>query len=91
MCDYSPIQHTLSSFRNGDRICLLSGTNIICKYDSGKSNSSAEILLSVVRRDVTSHRIDYISILNNSKIDLWHICLNYKITLQAYHARRPLC
>jgi hypothetical protein len=68
MCDYSAIKHTLPSFRNRDRICLFCGTNLICKYDSGKSNSSEKILLSVVRSDVTSHRFDYISVLNNSKI-----------------------
>jgi len=77
MCDYSPVNHTLSSFRNRDRICLLGGTNFICKYDSGKSNSSAEILLYVVRRDVTSHRIDYISILNNSEI--WSMAYSFKL------------
>jgi hypothetical protein len=33
--------------------------------------------LSVVRRDVTSHRIDYISIVNNSKI--WSMAYSFKI------------
>ena len=68
MRDYSPIKHTLSSFRKMDRVCLLRGTKLIYKYDSGKSFSSAEVLLSLVRRDVTSHRIVYISILSNSKL-----------------------